>query len=139
MKVLCSLFLAAAALVQVQAADSTTAPAKTDVVRPAAKNIDVQEFEKLRRDTNNVVLDVRTPREYAAGHVPGAVNLDVNSPDFEKRISALDTNKTYLVHCAAGVRSTKACARLDKVNFKHLYNFNGGYNAWQKAGNKPQQ
>src|SRR3954447_6465165 len=75
------------------------------------KNLDVQQFEKLRADTNNVVLDVRTKKEFDAGHMPGATNIDVNAPDFDQKVAKLDKNKTYLVHCAAGKRSARACEK----------------------------
>src|SRR5438477_6868712 len=75
------------------------------------KNVDVAEFERLRADKKNVVLDVRSQREFDAGHIPGAVNIDVNAPDFREKVEKLEKNKTYLVHCAAGVRSAKACDR----------------------------
>ena len=100
------------------------------------KNVDVQQFEKLRTDTNNVVLDVRTKKEFEAGHMPGATNIDVNAPDFEQKVAKLDKNKTYLVHCAAGRRSARACEKLGTMDFKKLYNLEGGYTAWEKAGNK---
>jgi phage shock protein E len=103
------------------------------------KNIGVQEFEKLRTDKKNVVLDVRTSTEYAAGHMPGAINIDVNGSEFEKKVKALDPSKTYLVHCAAGVRSARACGKLSKLNFGHLYNLEGGFRAWEKAGNKAEK
>jgi phage shock protein E len=135
------LFLAAA-LAGIQAAEpehpSATQTPQGPTSKSAFKTVEVQEFEKLRADKKNVVLDVRTAKEYAAGHIPGAVNIDVNSPDFEKKVAALDTNKTYLVHCAAGVRSAKACEKLTKLQFPHLYNLGGGMKAWEKAGNKPQ-
>lgn len=102
----------------------------------AVKNIGVPEFEKLRADKKNVVLDVRTVKEFEAGHVPGAVNIDWNGPDFEKKVGALDKGKVYLVHCAAGVRSAKASAAMTKLNFKHLYNLEGGFKAWEKAGHQ---
>src|SRR5437868_12048214 len=86
-----------------RAADSKSAASKN------FKNISVEEFDKLRADKNNVVLDVRTKKEFDAGHIPGAVNLDWNGPDFAKKAAELDKSKTYLVHCAAGVRSAKAC------------------------------
>jgi rhodanese-related sulfurtransferase len=101
-------------------------------------NIGVAEFEKLRSQKTNVVLDVRTPKEFAAGHIPGAVNIDFNSADFVKKVTALDTNKTYLVHCAVGGRSAKACDKLSQ-QFPHLYNLEGGMKAWEKAGNQPQR
>jgi len=76
------------------------------------KNVDVAEFEKLRADKKNVVLDVRTQKEFEAGHIPGAVNIDVNAPDFPERVTKLEKNKTYLVHCGAGVRSARACDKM---------------------------
>ena len=103
------------------------------------KNVSVDEFEKLRADRKNIVLDVRTKEEYAAGHIPGAVNLDVNAPDFPEKIAKLDKNKTYLVHCAAGGRSAKACDRMSRLDFPKLYNLGGGFRAWEKAGNKPEK
>src|SRR5436189_5441486 len=65
------------------------------------KNVDVAEFEKLRTDKKNIVLDVRTQKEFEAGHIPGAVNIDVNAADFPEKVARLEKNKTYLVHCAA--------------------------------------
>src|ERR1051325_1739822 len=89
----------------VSAADDKPAAEKKSVV----KNVDVEEFDKLRAKKENVVLDVRREDEFKAGHIPGAINIDVNSPDFEKKVAALDKSKTYLVHCAAGRRSATAC------------------------------
>lgn len=100
----------------------------------AYKNASVEEFDALRADKNSVVLDVRTAREFKAGHIPGAVNMDVNSPDFAKQIAALDKDKTYLVHCASGRRSLTACRAMTKDSFKHLVNLEEGFNAWAKAG-----
>ena len=105
----------------------------------AIQNIGVPQFEKLRANKTNVVLDVRTAKEYEAGHMPGAINIDVNAADFEQKVRKLDPSKTYLVHCAAGVRSAKACQKLDKLNFGHLYNLEGGFKAWEKAGNKAER
>ena len=98
------------------------------------KNVGVEEFDKLRADKKNVVLDVRTAKEFASGHIAGAVNLDWNGPDFEKQAAALDKSKTYLVHCAAGGRSAKACALMNsKLKFTSCYNLEGGMKAWEKA------
>ena len=103
------------------------------------RNVNVPEFEKLRTDKRNVVLDVRTPKEFAAGHIPGAVNIDVNGPDFQEKIAKLEKDKTYLVHCAAGVRSAKACDKMSQLAFPRLYNLEGGFKAWETAGNKPEK
>jgi phage shock protein E len=98
------------------------------------KNVGVDEFAKLAADKQNVILDVRTSQEYQAGHLPGAVNLDVNAPDFKAKVAELDKGKAYLIHCAAGVRSTKACEILDQLEFPKLYNLTGGLKAWVSAG-----
>ena len=98
------------------------------------KNLSVAEFAMMAADKHNVVLDVRTSHEFQAGHIAGAINLDVMSPDFEKKAAALDKSKTYLVHCASGVRSVRACAKLEKLDFPKLYNLPGGFRAWLKAG-----
>ena len=98
------------------------------------RNVGVDEFDKLRSDKGNIVLDVRTPREFAASHIPGAINVDYNAPDFSKKVNELDKGKTYLVHCAAGVRSAKACQVMDKAAFPHLVNLEPGFKAWEKAG-----
>ena len=102
------------------------------------KNVGPEEFDKLRAQTNTVVLDVRTEKEFKAGHIPGAVNLDFNAPDFAKKAGELDKSKTYLVHCAGGVRSAKACGVMEKIAFTNVVNLEPGFKAWEKAG-KPVQ
>lgn len=100
----------------------------------AYKNLGVEEFARLTEDQQNVILDVRTPEEFAAGHIPKAVNLDVNAPDFQAKAALLDRSKTYLVHCASGGRSVKACEQLNHLDFPKLFNLTGGFRAWTKAG-----
>ena len=100
----------------------------------AFKNIGVAEFDKLRQQTNSVVLDVRTPKEFTAGHIPGAVNIDWNGADFQTKVSALDKSKTYLVQCAVGGRSAKAADKMMTLQFTNVYNLEGGIKAWEKAG-----
>jgi protein disulfide-isomerase len=100
----------------------------------AYKNLSVDEFARMAADKRNVILDVRTATEFKAGHLAGAVNLDVNAPDFEAKAALLDKSKTYLVHCASGGRSVKACESLSRLDFPKLYNLPGGFRAWAQAG-----
>lgn len=83
-----------------------------------------------------IVLDVRTPEEYARGHIRNARNLNLYDAKFVNRLAQLDRTKTYVVHCAAGLpngRSRKAVALLDSLGFKHIYHLNGGLNGWKQA------
>jgi phage shock protein E len=97
-------------------------------------NIDANQFEALSKQPNAVILDVRSPGEYADGHLKNAVNLDVNSPDFDERAARLDKSKVYVVHCRSGGRSAWACDELSGKGFTNVYNLDGGINAWIAAG-----
>ena len=100
------------------------------------KRIGVEEYDQLRAATNTVLLDVRTAAEFAKGRIPHAINLDINSPRFAEHIAALDTNKTYLVNCAVGMRSARACKKMETLGFGKLYDLAPGFDGWEKA-NKP--
>ena len=105
----------------------------------STRNLEVAEWNKLRSETNRVVLDVRTPEEFAAGHVPGAINIDFRAKDFIESVAKLDKSKPYLVYCAGGVRSAKACTQMDGLKFKDTSNLLGGFKAWEAAGNQPEK
>jgi rhodanese-related sulfurtransferase len=120
---------------------SSTAPATRPgaATQPSAgTRVDVATFRKLAVDGGDkvAILDVRTPQEFTEGHLAGAINIDSSSPDFEQKLAALDRDKTYLVYCRTGRRSTQACVALDKLKFPaaSLYNLEGGIVAWEKAG-----
>jgi rhodanese-related sulfurtransferase len=98
------------------------------------RDVNVEEFSKLRDVKTNVVLDVRTAREFKSGHIPGAILMDVNDPEFRDKVKTLDKGKLYLVHCAAGVRSAKACKIMSTLEFTNLVNLKGGFRAWEAEG-----
>ncbi len=126
-----TLLIALAAAPTTFAADEKPPAAEKKTV---VKRVDVDEFDKLRADKKNVVLDVRTESEFKAGHIPGAVNVDVNAADFDEKAAKLDKSKTYLVHCGAGGRSARASKKLEGMGFKELYDLAPGFKAWEKAG-----
>jgi rhodanese-related sulfurtransferase len=68
----------------------------------------------------SIVLDVRTPEEFAAGHLVGAVNIDFTADDFEQRIAELDPNGSYLIYCRSGNRSAQALTRMQALGFTDL-------------------
>ncbi len=97
------------------------------------KQIDIEQFDKLRQEKDHVVLDVRTAQEFSQGHVPGAVNIDISDPQFKKKVEALDKSKTYLIHCARGVRSARAAKIMSPLGFD-LLDYHGGFDEWKKSG-----
>jgi rhodanese-related sulfurtransferase len=115
-------------------ATQTAPPGDKPGAKPETHLVEAAEAKQLIADKKVVVLDVRTPQEFANGHITGAINLDFRDKDFAAKVAKLDTNKTYLVHCAAGIRSAKACEIMTPLSFKSLYDLKGGLSAWQKAG-----
>ena len=97
---------------------------------PAYKNLTPAQFSEALRQPGAVLLDVRRPDEFAAGHLPGAVNIDVTSPDFARRVAALEKTRPTYVYCRSGARSTKAAEQLTKVGFGQVHNMLGGVLDW---------
>jgi rhodanese-related sulfurtransferase len=77
-------------------------------------------------DPNNVLIDVRTPEEYAEGHVPGAINLNVKDDNFGKRVSELDSTKNYYIYCRSGVRAKSAELIMLENNLNKVHTFQDG-------------
>jgi rhodanese-related sulfurtransferase len=77
-----------------------------------------------------VLLDIRTPREFEAGHIQGAVLLDFYSRDFVERLKTLDRDKTYLVYCRSGNRSAKSLSLFNRLGFTHAYHLETGIRGW---------
>jgi len=78
----------------------------------AGSPVGVPAAEQARKD-GAVVLDVRTPEEFAAAHVAGATNLNFESPDFASAVAELSTSDTYVVYCRSGRRSALAAAQME--------------------------
>ncbi len=81
-----------------------------------------------------VVLDVRTPQEYAEGHLDGAVLVDFYDPDFADQLSRLDLGVPYLVYCRSGNRSGQALAMMQQLGFASAVDIDGGIVGWQASG-----
>ena len=96
------------------------------------KKITQEEFKGLIIKENTLVIDVRTPVEFSEAHIKNAINIDYFSKSFSETISKLDKQKTILVYCAAGGRSTSACLDFKKLGFKKVYNLIGGYDDWKE-------
>ena len=86
----------------------------------------------IQSSPNLLVVDVRTPEEYAQGHLAGAVNISLS--DLPLRIGSLDPNRPILVYCRTGHRSAQASAILVNAGFTQVYNMAGGITAWINSG-----
>jgi phage shock protein E len=98
------------------------------------KNLDAQPFSQIAAQSSTYVLDVRTPAEFAAGHLSNAHNINVESSTFTSEIAKLDKQANYAVYCHSGRRSAIATAQMEKAGFDHIYNLNGGIEAWTASG-----
>jgi len=86
-------------------------------------------------DTNGAtIIDVRTAPEYAAGHLQGAVNIDVQSADFGTKIANLPKDGKYIVYCQSGVRASTAQSQMKAVGFTNVTNAGGIAAASQATG-----
>ena len=80
-----------------------------------------------------VVIDVRTPSEFARGHIIGSINIDFKDASFPTWLKALDPSQDYLIHCRSGGRSTSSLAVFKEAGFSHIIHMDGGMNGWNKA------
>lgn len=81
--------------------------------------------EAISIGEETVVLDVRTPEEYASGHLQGAVNIDVGAADFDTRIAELPLDGEYVVYCRSGNRSAAAVDRMNELGFTDVTDAGG--------------
>lgn len=81
-----------------------------------------------------VVLDIRTPEEFAGGRIAGSSNLDFYEPDFAASLDTLDKDLPYFVYCRSGNRSSQAIETMRDLGFTEVYELDGGIVQWAEAG-----
>lgn len=91
------------------------------------------EFAKTIKNKAIVLIDVRTPAEYASGHIEGSVNIDVNDPDFASKALKAANGKTVALYCRSGRRSKNAASQL-VGKIKTIFELESGINGWTSAG-----
>ena len=90
-----------------------------------------EEFAKAHKvNPDSILIDVRTPEEYGSGHLPGAINININGFEFHEQIEELDPNKEYYVYCRSGARSMAACKYMFSKGFNNVKHLQGGILAW---------
>jgi rhodanese-related sulfurtransferase len=90
--------------------------------------------EKIDTSSATAIIDVRTAEEFQAGHLDGAININVEGPNFDQEISALDKAGEYFVYCRSGRRSAIAVTRMSELGFSKLTDLGSLDNAASKSG-----
>lgn len=105
---------------------------------PLLRNISPgKAFALIRENAGNgnfVILDVRTPGEFAAEHLEGAVLIDYRSPAFRDEVARLDRGKEYLVYCRTANRSALAAGIMENLGFRKIHHLAGGIVRWSEEG-----
>ncbi len=83
-------------------------------------------------DAGAFILDIRTPAEYAEGHIEGAVNIPLR--EITARMDEIPTDVSVIVHCKSGFRAALSAPVLGVLGFDNFKVFNGSYKAWVEAG-----
>ncbi len=95
------------------------------------KILSIEEFKTAVAQKGIQLVDVRTSREYKAGHIKNALNIDFfNATQFKSAFEKMDTSKPVYLYCRSGSRSQKAARRLSEMGFIQIYDLKGGYLAW---------
>jgi len=115
-----------------ESAEAEPAPATEEGPRGQRTDIDVAGLEKALAD-GATLIDVRTPDEYAAGHVDGAVNIPLGFSKKDPGIAALDKGQPVYLICASGNRSARAADQLAGYGY-HTVNVQGGTRGWMASG-----
>ncbi len=116
------------------ASSPATAPATSGTSVETGQHMAAKDFSTAMKAPGTIVLDVRTPAEYASGHLPAAKNIDIEGAGFANQIAALDKSATYAVYCRSGNRSGTALERMTAAGFGQVYDLAGGIGAWQNMG-----
>jgi phage shock protein E len=100
----------------------------------SVNNLGATEFLEKAAIQDVVLIDVRTPGEFAEGNIVNALNIDVQSSSFDSQIAQLDPTKTYALYCRSGNRSGIAAEKMANAGFTNIYNATAGFTEIAAAG-----
>jgi phage shock protein E len=100
----------------------------------ATKKVDPVEFSEVIAQPSVIILDVRTPEEFNAGHIANAININIADSNFSSEVSKLDKNATVAVYCRSANRSAVATNEMAELGFTDMYDMQGGIIDWEAAG-----
>ena len=83
-------------------------------------------INKYKNTPDSILVDVRTPAEYEAGHIKDAINVDFENVNFKSEVKKLDPSKIYFIYCRSGNRSGKSAVIMRESGIKNVYDLLGG-------------
>jgi len=120
-------------LFSTQAAEPA-APVKTEETMPLPLNLPPAQAKTYLETIKPVLIDVRKPEEYAAGHLENSLSIDYYATDFKDKLGKLDKTAKYLIYCRSGKRSAASLKIMQELGFTDIHDIAGGINAWIEAG-----
>lgn len=118
-----------------EASPFTVATTAEAAAPPGVQRVDPAQGKRILQAQAGAIMliDVRTPEEFAQGHLEGAVNMDLEGGQFSADIAGLPKDAAYMVYCHSGRRSALAAQAMSDAGFTHVYDL-GGIAAWQASG-----
>jgi len=116
----------------VDTAPVSSAGASATSVQALPATVDVAAVKALQGNPDVVILDVREPYEYEAGHIPGVTLIPLG--ELPNRLAEVPTDKPVIVTCRSGNRSGQAVNFLRQQGYTNVHNMSGGFIAWERAG-----
>ncbi len=115
--------------------DTANVPTHVAVGTPAnLERVDADTFRSVVATPGITIIDVRTPGEFAQSHIDGAVNYNVEGPDFADQIMNLDPGGVYAVYCQSGNRSQVAVGQMASIGVGSIFELESGITGWESAG-----
>ncbi len=105
-----------------------------DTNAQSVQNVNALKFKELIAKGDYILVDVRTPDEFSRGHIQGSTAINVADPGFPSKVSLLQKEKTILIYCLTGSRSSYAANYLIQNGFKKVYNLQNGIMDWSQQG-----
>lgn len=94
-----------------------------------------EKIQDLMNEKDVNLIDVRSAQERISdGYIPKSLNVDIRSSDFEEKLKTFDKNKTIVLYCRAGNRSTTAAQKAVGLGFTDIYMIEGGIIGWESGG-----
>ena len=111
--------------------EESSSISETIVAQNAIHLVDVATFKTAITAENVQLIDVRTPEEYAEGHIENAKLINFMADDFSTAILKANKDQPVYIYCRSGTRSGKAAKRMKELGFKSIYDLDGGFKAWE--------